>query len=99
MQVLHCVPSEEEAALLSPYARTWASRDALSDAELFCLDLMRVPRYKSIGIQTSQSINTIRDQKPNDTEHGLSSVGFQAIHAISGMVLEFHVRRPSKATG
>ena len=40
--VLQCMPTEEEASLLASYLQTGANRETLSDAELFCNDLMQV---------------------------------------------------------
>ncbi|KAL0027450.1 hypothetical protein WJX77_001937 [Trebouxia sp. C0004] len=42
--VLHCVPTQDEANLLQSYVRAGGKLEGLSDAELFCLDLMKIPR-------------------------------------------------------
>lgn len=40
--MLQCVPSQDEGNLLQAYVRSGGKRDGLSDAELFCMDLMKV---------------------------------------------------------
>lgn len=40
--VLQCVPTQDEANLLQSYVRAGGKLEGLSDAELFCLDLMKV---------------------------------------------------------
>ena len=40
--VLQCVPTQDEANLLQSYVRAGGKVEGLSDAELFCLDLIEV---------------------------------------------------------
>ena len=40
--VLQCVPTQDEANLLQSYVRAGGKLEGLSDAELFCLDLIKV---------------------------------------------------------
>ena len=40
--VLQCVPSQDEGNMLQSYVRAGGTLQGLSDAELFCLDLMKV---------------------------------------------------------
>ena len=40
--VLQCVPTEDEQKLLQSYVQSRGKAEALSTAELFCLDLMKV---------------------------------------------------------
>ena len=40
--VLQCVPTQDEANLLQSYVRAGGKVEGLSDAELFCLDLIKV---------------------------------------------------------
>ena len=40
--VLQCVPTQDEGNLLQSYVRAGGKLEGLSDAELFCLELMKV---------------------------------------------------------
>ena len=40
--VLQCVPTQDEGNLLQSYVSAGGKLEGLSDAELFCLDLMKV---------------------------------------------------------
>ena len=40
--VLQCVPTQDEGNLLHSYVRAGGKLEGLSDAELFCLELMKV---------------------------------------------------------
>lgn len=42
--VLACVPTAEERAMLGAFLASGGNAEALSDAERFCLDLMKVHR-------------------------------------------------------
>ena len=42
LAVLQCVPSQDEGNMLQSYIRAGGKLQGLSDAELFCLDLMKV---------------------------------------------------------
>ncbi|KAK9800865.1 hypothetical protein WJX73_002751 [Symbiochloris irregularis] len=45
--VLACLPTEEERALLDSFVRLGGQTSSLTPAELFCLDLMKVPRVEA----------------------------------------------------
>ncbi|KAA6421764.1 MAG: formin domain containing, partial [Trebouxia sp. A1-2] len=45
--VLQCVPTQDEANLLQSYVRAGGKLEGLSDAELFCLDLMKILRVEA----------------------------------------------------
>ena len=40
--VLQCIPTEDESNMLQSYVKAGGELTGLSDAELFCLDLMKV---------------------------------------------------------
>ncbi|KAL0049978.1 hypothetical protein WJX82_001917 [Trebouxia sp. C0006] len=45
--VLQCVPTQDEANLLQSYVRAGGKLEGLSDAELFCMDLVKTPRVEA----------------------------------------------------
>ena len=50
--VLQCVPTEDEQKLLQSYVHSGGKAEALSTAELFCLDLMKVSSGLSLPFAT-----------------------------------------------
>ncbi|KAK9830554.1 hypothetical protein WJX72_012430 [[Myrmecia] bisecta] len=45
--LLQCVPTDDERKMLDSYIKTGGKPELLSAAELFCLDLMKVPRIEA----------------------------------------------------
>ena len=52
--IAECAPTPQEAVLLAAYAHNEPSLATLSDAELFCYQLMKVRRGRTRGLQTGE---------------------------------------------